>query len=158
MPKEVVFKPPQKPIGGYAGEGLIPPKFTPNFKEFLFKHSQQIIRSDVQGGAIGSINLYSVPADHTLFITSLWLSGECGGGGAGGSAYGYLYFDSTTKGILLLPFWDDAINSNSLSETYDNPIKIQSGESIILETDNNALIIGGGFVGFLVSNRNLVSF
>jgi hypothetical protein len=132
-------------------------EFFPTFAEWAADgHIEQILRSRTRV----TINqtLYTVPENHTLFITSAWVTATETGNV---STHGEVRLDISTSGfnrtILTTPV--DHITgqhggSTSLSLSFPLPVRIEEKNTIILvEAGITSPLLGGGFVGYLLPKK-----
>jgi len=148
---EVAYKP-AKPIKEiYPGGTLMPAKFMPSYYEWLAAKGEQVVLGTNATAATKTV--YTVPADHTLFITSTWMSCRYSGAAdnTGSLYYGYYEILQTIT-----------INGNSTmgvanSVSYPSPVKLLPG-TILTMTSGIGMQTYTGFAGFLVKNSDIPSF
>ena len=151
MPSEVVYKPSEKINPIYAGGTITPPKFMPTYYEWLFKNAEIISRGG-QGNTNSNLDIYTVPEDSILFITSAFMSltglvvdNRCNLNIKGKS------------GFLGLAVKKDLTGATSLN--FNPPIRVNSTDIIQWENNTaNIVFFRVGFTGFLVKHKNIPNF
>jgi hypothetical protein len=146
MATHTVYKPTDKFKQVYTGGTLEPPKFMPSLNEWLRKKGAQ----KIQGGSVavaGDYGIYTVPANYSLFITSVYLDTNLA---AGVQAVWFLASNTTEKIIAL-----NGVKAVAIS--YQIPILIETKKQMVLSTLGNGLV-QYGFTGFLIKNSEIPLF
>ncbi|GAI20640.1 unnamed protein product [marine sediment metagenome] len=150
------YKPLEKIKKIYKGGTLIPPKFLPTYYEWLSKGGIQIIKEKhgtFMGG--GDVEIYKVPEDSVLFITSAWLNGLTFSVGIVG---GRLSLRIKNDRLALIEFYrDDDFPTNQVL-SFPIPLRVEKNQ--VLDVSNNISDVAYcvGFSGFLVKNQDIPAF
>lgn len=137
--KEVVYKPASKPKEIYAGGGITPPKFMPNFVEWLIYHGDPVIKQSSRIVA-GTSNFGSaVPQGFVFLITSISISTN--------ATYAYVSADGGNTSLVY-------IHGGNLSLSFNYPLKVYPDQNITL-TQSGAGSSNAVLHGFLVKNDNI---
>tara|TARA_Y100000310_G_scaffold232406_1_gene235245 strand:- start:1861 stop:2307 length:447 start_codon:yes stop_codon:yes gene_type:complete len=143
---DVAYKPSEKQLPIYSGGTITPPKFMPTFVEWLRTKGQRIIKTKLSVGEI-----YSVPMGKVLFLTSAWV---CSFESGANYNFAYLYLtDAGVDTILSAQAFPTGTGNNSI--TFSPPLGIIEGEKLNLARSHATGNVACGFVGFLVSNKNI---
>lgn len=124
-------------------------EFFPTFQEWLGDGNvEQVTRFAFINGTTNSF--FTVPNNFTLFITSIWMSGNCAAAGAA-QRDAQLDLGDDSKIILGLRITGAGTNqSNSLN--YTMPLKVETGRVVRLSSDAN-FAVSCGFQGFLLPKK-----
>lgn len=150
MPKEIVYKPIQEIV---PREMMIsPPKFIPNYYEWLMENGTLIMREGFAQDTITTI--YTVPANKILYLVyySMNLISAVTTGAEG---IGIFYVDGTK--ILRM---NTAIKNTGQSNCVSLPIplKLIAGKSIKLYSNNILAYVRGSIFGYLVDKKDIILF
>ena len=153
MPSEVVYKPVEKVKPIYAGGTLSQPKFMPTYFEFLKKHSVEVSEWKVVISSTEN-TIYTVPANHTLFLVSASLTIV---GTAGGTPRtGRIIYRGGTKVLLNVSIMLEG-TSDTTSAAFSIPLIINSGDILQVSGANDANTTAC-ITGFLVKNADIPQF
>ena len=158
--QEVAYTPPQEQKTIYEGGALTPPKFTPTYYEWLVSKSEQVKRIGQISSVGTTTTLFTVPDNFTLFITHLWISAV--GDSPAGADRGFATFkigegDTSIFGCGVDHHGTVATSIGNAFIALTMPIKMNQKEVLkMIKFDLFAGQVLGGFMGFLVSQRDLV--
>lgn len=152
MPSNVVYKPVGKIKPIYAGGTITPPKFMPSYYEWLFNNSEQKTFKSLTYG--GTTNLYTVPANHSFFVTSIFISVV--NRTLNSQSSGGVFIIGTEEIEWTLPVVNPAGASTYAHRTalinFTTAIELKSG-LIIQASSGTNVTLSTTIVGFLVSNN-----
>lgn len=152
MPKETVYKPVEKPNKIYTGGTLTPPKFMPDYYEWLSVHGVQVIKDTVIADTKSTI--YTVPNNYVLFISSAFLHAKTSAAGAGADAYLMI----NNQKILMLTGSNTDQATDVISNSFFPPLIISSKDKFELFSGAANFFVWGGFTGFLIAIKDLPVF
>ena len=153
MPKKTVYKPSKQPKQAFLGGGLKPPEFMPSYLEWLSTRGKQIIQNREKDTS-GSVTIYEVPKNQTLFITNsflnVWVNTATAPGM--GKVMNFLKIDNVS---MLHYYVVNPIGNFLESKNYPIPLIIHEKQKIILGNSSTDSWSTAGFIGFLIANNDL---
>lgn len=142
-----------KPTTKYSPKNNTPliqeKEYQPTFSEWAAKNRFQVCKGAVIVGA-GNSTLYSVPQGFNMFVTGFSISSFIMGGGtsflalaSGGVSGTDINFGALSGVDLGGPV------SSSMDRTFINPIKINSGAAIVVESNIPNQTVSGSVSGWI---------
>lgn len=129
----------------------LPKEFLKTWSEWASDNLEQI-KISAQSVAVGDTTIFTVPAKHTFFMTSAWVSSMSLAVGAGGTPANGLV---DGQGRFLLAVFLSTVDrySGELAASYPMPLKFEEGAIFRLRNSDIDKRTVGGFEGFLVPKR-----
>lgn len=116
-------------------------------------------RERITRSATSNEDMFVVPEKNTLFITVAWIT-VAASGTTGNNVRCEISIDGNTRTLITCRIKDNSLvgvappMSNSISQSYPMPIKIEAGEAVrYTQTASSSANSKGGFTGFLVPKR-----
>jgi len=126
----------------------VPRTFFPSLMEWASDNFEQITISD---NTNGTLTIFTVPDNFTLFITSYYVQGHLTAAAA--DVFSLFIHDAvaTSRLIRIRLITNGSTDSIALSPSM--PLKAQSGQNIILQSSSGNGFCSGGFTGFLLPKK-----
>jgi len=97
----------------------------------------EIVRANgFVGGGSTDITFFTVPENKTLFITAVSLGAASDGGGLGGGMQFSIHVGGINNQIIVLRMIDDIAGYSSNAVSFPMPIKVDSGQAVIIRSNN----------------------
>lgn len=146
-----VYKPVEEIKKVYEGGTITPPKYMPNFFEFLYFVGSPVVSHVNISNTYSS--LATIPKNYTLFVTHLNLSYKTNAVGANGDVH------ISKNGVKILamtaPSTDQDVKSVAVSFPF--PLKITPDDLFRAESGAANLFIWACMSGFIVRNTDIPS-
>lgn len=130
--------------------------FLPTESEWQARNADDIIiRSNLISGS--TVDLFTVPANKTLFITSAWISGQAIKNANNASSFGIRLAGTGSFTRYFVGVWINAGEAThppviaTSANNFNMPIKVESGEIVQIHKSlvTSTLQGAGGFTGWL---------
>ena len=129
--------------------------FFPTFLEWISDGNAEQILDNAQQSGSGSTTIFTTPENFTFFLTSVHLSSDAAGGGGAGSALCSVFFGANISIKRLLSHRHVLASPDHVTSSlaFTMPMKLNSGESIIIDNDSATFQSVANITGFLLPKK-----
>ena len=132
-----------------------PREFFPTFLEWISDGNAEQILDNAQQSGTGETTIFTTPENFTFFLTSVHLSSDAAGGGGVSSALATIFFGSSNSIKRLLSHRHVLASPDHVTSSlaFTMPMKLNAGESIIINNGHSTFQSVANITGFLLPKK-----